>query len=272
MRQMRTILFDFGATLDYPRHWLDRFLVHYRAAGIELTREQLDPGFDHATRIAYRSSKMLSAYGLMELVDYLVRLQIEFLSRHGALEVREILGLAAGGMRLPEMAGWITQSFVAESRSGFEASREVLRALEGRFRMGVVSNFYGNLGNILAEADLARLFGAVADSSQVGIFKPDAGIFLAALDRLGSAPSETAMVGDSIDKDCLPAQRLGMKGIWLRNPTTAEGAAAESSGGKVGEPTPASPGGVAGGEPNAALPDFTIDTLAELKDLKWWTD
>jgi hypothetical protein len=105
MRQMRTILFDFGATLDYPRHWLDRFFVHYRAAGIGLTREQLDPGFDHATRIAYRSSKMLSTYGLTELVDYLVRLQIEFLSRHAALEVREILGLAAGGMRLPEMAG-----------------------------------------------------------------------------------------------------------------------------------------------------------------------
>ena len=259
MRQLRTILFDFGATLDYPRHWLDRFLVHYRAAGIELTREQLDPGFDHATRIAYRSSKMLSGYGLTELVDYLVRLQIEFLSRHGALEVREILGLAAGGMRLPEMAGWITQSFVAESRRGFDASREVLGALAGRFRMGVVSNFYGNLGNILAEADLARFFDAVADSSQVGIFKPDAGIFLAALDRLGSAPSETAMVGDSIDKDCLPAQRLGMIGIWLRNPITPEGNAAER-------------GGDADREPIAALQDFTIDTLAELQDLKWWTD
>jgi FMN hydrolase / 5-amino-6-(5-phospho-D-ribitylamino)uracil phosphatase len=147
---------------------------------------------------------------------------------------------------------------VAESRRGFEASREVLGALAGRFRMGVVSNFYGNLGNILAEADLARFFDAVADSSQIGIFKPDAGIFLAALDRLGSAPSETAMVGDSIDKDCLPAQRLGMRGIWLRNPTTGEGAAAERD-------------GDVDRELNAALPDFTIDTLAELQDLKWWT-
>jgi HAD superfamily hydrolase (TIGR01549 family) len=265
MKQTRTVLFDFGATLDYPRHWLDRFLGHYRAAGIELTREQLDPSFDHATRIAYRSSKMLSAYGLTELVDYLVRLQIEFLSRHGALEVREIIGAAAGGMRLPEMAGWITQSFVAESRRGFEVSREVLRTLEGRFRMGVVSNFYGNLGNILAEADLARFFGTVVDSSQVGIFKPDAGIFLAALERLGSAPSETAMVGDSIDKDCLPAQRLGIKGIWLRNPTGVETVGS-------GDVMVRSGGAGVEGEPNAALPDFTIDTLAELQDLKWWTD
>jgi FMN phosphatase YigB (HAD superfamily) len=168
-------------------------------------------------------------------------------------------------MRLPEMAGWITQSFVAESRRGFEVSREVLRTLEGRFRMGVVSNFYGNLGNILAEADLARFFGTVVDSSQVGIFKPDAGIFLAALERLGSAPSETAMVGDSIDKDCLPAQRLGIKGIWLRNPTGVETVGS-------GDVMVRSGGAGVEGEPNAALPDFTIDTLAELQDLKWWTD
>ena len=43
--------------------------------------------------------------------------------------------------------------------------------------MGVVSNFYGNLENILAEADLARFFGVVVDSSRAGIFKPEPGIF-----------------------------------------------------------------------------------------------
>src|SRR5260221_295215 len=85
---LQTILFDFGGTLDSQRHWLDRFLTHYRAAGINLTREQLGPGFDHATRTAYRSSKFISSYGLIELIDYLVRLQIEFLSRHGAEDLQ----------------------------------------------------------------------------------------------------------------------------------------------------------------------------------------
>ena len=252
-RKMRTILFDFGGTLDYPGHWLDRFLVHYRAAGINLTREQLDPGFDHATRIAYRSTRFVSAYGLTELVDYLVRLQIDFLSRHGAQEVREILGAAAGGMRLPEIAGWITQSFVAESQHGFALSREVLATLSGRFRMGVVSNFYGNLENILAEADLARFFGAVADSSQLGIFKPEPGIFTKALDRLGSVPAETAMVGDSLDKDCVPARKLGITTIWLRSRAGA---------------------GVSAGNAQQTLApaDFTIEALVELEHLRWWRD
>jgi HAD superfamily hydrolase (TIGR01549 family) len=250
---LRTILFDFGGTLDSRRHWLDRFRTHYRAAGINLTRDQVDSGFDHATRTAYRSSKFISSYGLIELVDYLVRLQIEFLSRHGTEDLRETLAAASGGMRLPEIAGWITQSFVAESREGFAASREVLATLSGRFRMGVVSNFYGNLENILAEADLAQFFGAVADSSQLGIFKPAPGIFLAALNRLGSVPAETAMVGDSLDKDCAPARQLGITSIYLPNSDAPVTSASNP-------------------DLVRTKADFTIGSLAELEHLKWWQD
>ncbi len=247
---MRSILFDFGGTLDYPRHWLDRFLTHYRTAGINLTREQLDLGFDHATRIAYRSTRTLAAYGLVELVDYLVRLQIALLERHGPEELRENLAAAAGGMRLDEVAGWITQSFVAESREGFAISREVLAALSGRFRMGVVSNFYGNLENILAEADLTRFFDAIADSSRVGIFKPEPGIFIAALKQLDALPAETIMVGDSLNKDCVPARNLGITAIWLRH----SGVNLENA-------------GVTGDQA-----DFTIEALAELEHLRWYRD
>ncbi|MGD0288822.1 MAG: HAD family hydrolase [Candidatus Binataceae bacterium] len=247
---MRSILFDFGGTLDYPRHWLDRFLAHYRAAGINLTRAELDHGFDHATRIAYRSTRALAGYGLVELVDYLVRLQIGFLGRHGSEELRENLAAAAGGMRLDEVAGWITQSFVAESRQGFAISREVLGALSGRFRMGVVSNFYGNLENILAEADLKRFFGAIADSSRIGIFKPEPGLFIAALEQLGALPAETAMVGDSLSKDCVPARKLGITAIWLGH-SDANGANEGAADG---------------------VADFTIDTLAGLEHLKWYRD
>ena len=44
------LFFDFGGTLDGPLHWLDRFLVQYRAAGANLSREQLDRAFEHATK------------------------------------------------------------------------------------------------------------------------------------------------------------------------------------------------------------------------------
>jgi FMN phosphatase YigB (HAD superfamily) len=272
---MRTILFDFGGTLDYPLHWLDRFVVHYRAAGIELTRAQLDPAFDHATRMGYRSTKLLSSYGLTELVDYLVRLQFDYLSRHGAAAVRESLGAASAGMRLPEIAGFITQSFVAESRLGLAASRKLLITLSERFRMGIVSNFYGNLENILAEFDLASFFGVVADSSQLGIFKPEPGIFNYAIKILGAVPAETAMVGDSLDKDCTPARNLVLTTIWLRHaPLTTEDLAKLHMEGIIDRPARPSDGKIAGTEqtqfPRSFTADFTIDSVAELAHLHWW--
>jgi putative hydrolase of the HAD superfamily len=247
---MRAILFDFGGTLDYPRHWLDRFLRHYHSAGIDLTRAQLDLGFDHATRIGYRSTKALAGFGLVELLDFLVRQQMSFMERQGSEEVREKIAAAASGRRFDEVAGWITQSFVAESREGFGVSREVLGRLAGRFKMGVVSNFYGNLENILAEADLARFFAVIADSSRIGIFKPEPGLFINALEHIGASASDTMMVGDSLGKDCIPAQKLGMTAVWLRH---AEAGAEDKT--------------LAGD-----YADFTIETLAGLEQLKWLRD
>ena len=36
-----------------------------------------------------------------------------------------------------------------------------------------------------------------------------------ALEALAASPSETVMVGDSLTRDILGAQRAGLKGIWL---------------------------------------------------------
>src|ERR1700760_3016859 len=94
---MRAILFDFGGTLDYPRHWLDRLLTHYLAAGVILTRDELDRAFDAATQTAYRAAPALREYGLAELVFYLVGLQLENLRRNGTEQVKAVVEEAAIG-------------------------------------------------------------------------------------------------------------------------------------------------------------------------------
>ncbi|MBF6558855.1 MAG: HAD family hydrolase [Candidatus Binataceae bacterium] len=269
MRATRTLLFDFGGTLDCPRdaprHWLDRFLVHYRGAGLDLTRDQLDLGFAHATRVAYRSTASIRHFGLAELVTYLVRLQIGHLRRAGSAATRDAIEPVASGFRLDETVAWIAQSFIAETTRGMAESRAVLARLAPRFRLGVVSNFYGNLDRVIREAGLSEYFGAIVDSSRIGIFKPAPGIFIAALERLGVAAGAAAMVGDSLDKDCAPAHALGLATIWLRathdaNETgdTRDAGTAQGSRNR---------GGVERG-----VADFTIETLAELEGLTWWTE
>jgi HAD superfamily hydrolase (TIGR01549 family) len=213
------LLIDFGGTLDGESHWLDRFLRHYREAGLDISREQLDPAFDHATRAGYRAIRVVQRFGLSEIVRFLVGQQFEYLARDapardGQDGLRESLRGASGSER-HRMVERITASFANDTRESLAHSRKVLAALKSSYRIGVVSNFYGNLDRILAEAGLDEFVDATIDSGRVGVFKPEAGIFQAALQALKVRAAETAMVGDSIEKDCAPAHALGLKTVWF---------------------------------------------------------
>jgi HAD superfamily hydrolase (TIGR01509 family) len=211
------LLFDFGGTLDGPAHWLDRFLAQYRAAGLALSREGLDPAFDYATRVAYRAGGPIRRFSLRDLVRFLVGQQSEHLLREGPPPIRASIAAMdpRGRHRLVEQ---ITESFAAETLRGLEHSRAVLERLRPHFQIAIVSNFYGNLDRILAEARFGELVDAAIDSSRVGIFKPAPGIFEAALGALGVKADASAMIGDSLDKDCAPARRLGLTTVWYHPP------------------------------------------------------
>jgi putative hydrolase of the HAD superfamily len=245
---VRAILFDFGGTLDQPVHWLDRFVAHYRAFGLSLNREELDPAFDRATEEAYRATEKMREMGLRETVDFLLERQLEQLGCLGPEHVRrrlEQLG-TAGVERLRDRVG---AAFAEESRCGMVRSRTLLQTLKPRFQLGVVSNFYGNLDRVLAEAGMLELMETTVDSSSVGLFKPDSRIFQSALASLeGSVePSEVAMVGDSAEKDCAAARRAGLKAIWLCN----------------------QPDRVGSSEIVSGFADHKIHALDELLQLEW---
>jgi FMN phosphatase YigB (HAD superfamily) len=258
------ILFDFGGTLDWPAHWLDRFLAHYHAAGLELDRATLDEAFTAATAFAYRTADAMRELNLEATIRYLVRYQLATLRETDA-HFRATLDVI--GSERAEVA--ISASFAAESRVGLATSRAILEGLAGRFRLGVVSNFYGNLDGILEECGLLPMLAVVVDSSRLGIFKPDRRIFTAAVDAIGLSPARILMVGDSLGKDCAPARALGMRTAWLRHQIpgrddlywrqTAQSAKAAGSLTHSGT----------GAQANPILPDFTIGTLAELQHLKW---
>jgi HAD superfamily hydrolase (TIGR01549 family) len=239
---MRAILFDFGGTIDYPQHWLDRFWRHYQAAGFSLARAELDCAFNKATSTAYQCAAKLRTYRLDELVLYLVELQFAVLrGSHLASLSRVDLRDAVSARRL---AAQISASFVEETQQGLARSRDVIAGLARRFRIGVVSNFYGNLDRILHDADFAEIVAAIADSGRLGFYKPDLRIYREALAAIGMNAAETLMVGDSLNKDCAPARALGMRTIWLRHREAAE-------------------------LQNSPPADFTIGALDELQDLAW---
>lgn len=64
--------------------------------------------------------------------------------------------------------------------------------------------------------DLLGLFGAWAFSDDVGVYKPDARLFRAALDPLGAPPGAAAHVGDRLRTDVDGARALGMVSVRYR--------------------------------------------------------
>jgi len=243
----RALLFDFGGTLDHPHHWLDRFVRHYRDAGMVLSRAEMDVAYAHATRTAYEAGETVHRHNLRELVHLLVNHQLDHLHRHGPGRVRDELA----GARRRRLAERVAASFAHESTQGLARSRELLTELAEDFKLGVVSNFYGNLQVILVEAGIRELLQVAIDSKHLQVFKPDERIFAAALKVLDLPHNQVAMVGDSLHKDCAPARKLGMRTVWLR-------ARHDASGDRDQPP-----------EARESV-DHTIASLAELTELNWW--
>jgi putative hydrolase of the HAD superfamily len=81
--------------------------------------------------------------------------------------------------------------------------------------LGVVSNFYGNVGRILQDAGFGSLLSVVIDSNAVGLSKPDPAIYTLAIDELRTTAARTMHVGDSYERDVCAAHAAGLRTAWL---------------------------------------------------------
>ena len=206
MQAIETVLFDFGGTLNSDGvAWKERFHALYRREGLDLSADAFAPAFYAADDALVGA--LAPATGLEETVDALTtNLRAELARRGGGAGQREIDG--ARGQR-------VASRFLSDMSFAFARNRPVLEALSERFRLGVVSNFYGNLEAVCESSGLGRLFGVMADSQLVGAEKPEPAIFRAALAELQAKPETTVMVGDSLRRDYEGARRSGIGFIWI---------------------------------------------------------
>ena len=105
--------------------------------------------------------------------------------------------------------------FLDDAHRHLRRNHPLLARLARRYRLGIVSNFYGNLDTVCHNTSVRPLFGAVVDSVPAGFSKPDARIFRQALRALGVDPADATFVGDSPTRDMAGARALGMRHIWL---------------------------------------------------------
>jgi HAD superfamily hydrolase (TIGR01509 family) len=114
---------------------------------------------------------------------------------------------------------WSSRTDIGEHQNNrrlVDGARELLDALAGQSRLGIVTN------NSVAEQmeklrtlDIGRYFDTLVMSEDVGIAKPDKRIFEIALERMGATPHETIIIGDSYTNDVIGAANAGIAAIWF---------------------------------------------------------
>ena len=98
-----------------------------------------------------------------------------------------------------------------------EHAAEVLRKLQGKYKLGIVSNFAipECVVKLLETHGLDKFFDVVIVSAAVNKRKPSPEIFQQALKKLSVDAAETVFVGDTVDADIKGAKDMGMKTIFI---------------------------------------------------------
>ena len=98
----------------------------------------------------------------------------------------------------------------------YDGVHDVLSGLYGKYKLGIIANQSLGTQERIDNWGIGKFFDVVMASAEAGFAKPDPKIFTAALEKAGCEPEEAVMIGDRLDNDIIPAKKLGMKTIWIR--------------------------------------------------------
>ncbi len=207
MDQITTILFDFGGTLDTNGvHWSEAYWDGYQFAKVDISKALYEKAFVKAGE---------------ELLENLIKPENTFHDTI-SLQIKQQLNILNQEKLISSEEIDIYHKLILDScyktvLFNMERARTILQLLNKHYKLGIVSNFYGNMQTVLKEFKINEFFSVVIDSAVLGIRKPDPEIFLAATRSLQCDPKKTVVIGDSYDRDIMPAKSVGFKTIWLKS-------------------------------------------------------
>ena len=104
-----------------------------------------------------------------------------------------------------------------EDEIPYSDAKEILEYLCKRgYKIGVIANQSFGTAERLRKWGLLRYIDVVAASAELGVAKPDRKIFDIAFEMANCSPKDGIMIGDRIDNDIIPAKKVGMKTIWIK--------------------------------------------------------
>ena len=218
---IRGFIFDYGGTLDTGgQHWGKVIWHAYEHLQVPVSETDFRDAYVHAERTLGKNPIIQPDFTFYKTLETKIRLQLEYLQTSYITPLTSYI--------LP-LTSHLYEATVAETRK----SREVLLSLKKQYPMVLVSNFYGNIATVLKEFKLDGIFDTIIESAVVGVRKPDPQIFTLGVKALGMQPDEVVVVGDSMDKDIIPASKAGCHTVWFKGEGWTNDPVDESPAGKV---------------------------------------
>ena len=204
---IKGLIFDYGGTLDSEgRHWSYILREGLKSAGIESGDDSWKDAYVFAERALAKERIILAQDTFRDVMLKKIGIEISRLVETGAIALSE--------NEKAECIAKAAEYCYRYAANCIERSRKALEELEG-FKMVLVTNFYGNMHSVLKDFKL-NFFKDIVESSCVGVRKPDPQIYRLGVESLGIAADNTVVIGDSYDKDIIPASSIGCKTIWLK--------------------------------------------------------
>lgn len=245
---IKGIIFDYGGTLDTRGdHWSEVLWQGYEHFGIGVAAdEEVEPGVSihkQAFRDAYVYGERALAVNPIVTPDFhfedILRekliLELNFLAGKELLETgkddaekqaklgndsdasSESLLLSLSDSEIYQIAVDMAHYINAKTLDLLHENKQVLEHLkQAGYPMVLVSNFYGNINQVLKDAEIDGYFKDVIESAVVGVRKPNPAIFALGVCALDLPASQVLVVGDTYGKDIIPAHKLGCHTLWIK--------------------------------------------------------
>lgn len=245
---IKGIIFDYGGTLDTRGdHWSEVLWQGYEHFGIGVADdEEVEPGVSiskQAFRNAYVYGERALAVNPIVTPDFhfedILRekliLELNFLAGKELLETgkddaekqaklgndsdasSESLLLSLSDSEIHQIAVDMAHYINAKTLDLLHENKQVLEHLkQAGYPMVLVSNFYGNINQVLKDAEIDGYFKEVIESAVVGVRKPNPAIFALGVCALDLPASQVLVVGDTYGKDIIPAHKLGCHTLWIK--------------------------------------------------------
>jgi epoxide hydrolase-like predicted phosphatase len=189
---VRAVLFDFGGVIVRTEYQAPR----------EHLAERLNMTYEDLSKIVFESeTSRLASIGQMTT------------EAHWAAVARRLSRPASEGNSMRE-----------EFFGGDVLDRELvdyIRSLRPRYKTGLLSNAWPDTRDYVVRNHLDDAFDTLVISAEVGIMKPERGIFELALKQLEVAAQEAVFIDDtSINVEA--ARKIGLHGIVFRNRRQAQ--------------------------------------------------